>query len=106
MKYHLVFSPRAQKDLFALYDGLANSAGTTIAREALDSVLVCCEGLAVLPHCGYQRNDLRPGTRIVHHRQRTVVAFAVGADTVDILGIFHGGRDAPATARDDLDDAD
>lgn len=54
-----------------------------------------CEGLAIFPLRGVPREDIRPGLRVTHHKGRTLIAYAVAeaAQTVSILGIFHGGQD-------------
>ncbi|MBA4003058.1 MAG: plasmid stabilization protein, partial [Delftia sp.] len=46
------------------------------------------------------RDDVRPGLRITNYRKRTVIAFAVDADMVSIIGIFYGGRDHEALLRE------
>ncbi|MCH5519560.1 hypothetical protein [Pseudomonas syringae] len=48
--------------------------------------------------------DIRPGLRITHYRKRAVVAFAVDAVQVKILGIFYGGQDFEAVFQADLDE--
>jgi plasmid stabilization system protein ParE len=42
---------------------------------------------------GVARDDLRPGLRIVGFRRRVTIAFAVTEATVEIPGIYYGGRD-------------
>ncbi len=39
------------------------------------------------------RRDVRPGLRIVGFERRITIAFAVSADDVTILKVFHAGRD-------------
>ncbi|KPY99525.1 Plasmid stabilization system [Pseudomonas syringae pv. aptata] len=50
------------------------------------------------------RLDIRPGLRITHYRKRAVIAFAVDAVQVKILGIFYGGQDFEAVFQADLDE--
>jgi toxin ParE1/3/4 len=45
------------------------------------------------------RDDILPGLRITHFRKKTVIAFLVLKNRVEILGIFHGGRDYAAILR-------
>lgn len=54
-----------------------------------------CEGVAVFPHRGRSREDLRPGLRTVSYRKRVVIAFSVdeAITQVTILGVFYGGQD-------------
>jgi len=46
-----------------------------------------------IPHRGNLRDDIRPGLRVTHYRKRTVIAFAVEAKQVYIIGIYYGGQD-------------
>jgi len=57
-----------------------------------------CEGLAVFPHRGTMREDLRPGLRTTVYKKRVVIAIVVDdvAQRVDVLGIFAGGQDYEA----------
>ncbi len=48
---------------------------------------------------------MRPGLRITNYKKRVVIAFAVDAGRVSILGVFHGGQDHEAMLRDDAEDA-
>lgn len=50
-----------------------------------------------------QRDDIRPGLRITHYRKRAVIAFAVDAEQVSILGIYYGGRDYESLLRAESD---
>lgn len=60
--------------------------------------------LETFPARGVPRDDLLPGLRITHYRQRTVIAYLVDVETVSIVGIYYGGRDYEAdwnAARDE-----
>lgn len=58
-------------------------------------MIATCEGLAVFPLLGVPREDIRPGLRVTHHKGRTVIAYAVDADSrmVFILGVLYGGQE-------------
>lgn len=62
-----------------------------------------CDGLADFPLVGVARDDLRPGLRTIGFRRRVVIAFAVTDETVEIHGVFYGGRDYETLLRDDTD---
>jgi toxin ParE1/3/4 len=66
-----------------------------VAERYTGAVVATCEGLALFPLRGVPRDDIRPGLRVTHHKGRTVIAYAVDADTrtVSILGVFYGGQD-------------
>lgn len=93
MKYRVVFAPEAQGHLEELYNFIATAASPDVAAGYVDAIITFCEGLAVLPNRGRQRDDIRPGLRTTSYKKRIVVAFAVIDDVVAIIGIFYGGRD-------------
>ena len=51
-----------------------------------------------------RRDDVRPGLRITNYKKRAVIAFAVEADQVSIIGIFYGGEVYETVLQFDLDD--
>lgn len=103
MKYRVVFSPEAQEDLAALYRYIAQAASPTIAARYIDAIVSHCEGFHSFPHRGTRRDDIRPGLRVTNYKKRAVIAFAVAAKEVAILGVFYGGRNYEALLSDDLD---
>ncbi len=100
MTYRVVFSPEAEEHLDQLYRYIAEAADPTVAARYVDAVIGYCEGLAEFPLRGRARDDIRPGLRTLSYQKRAVVAFAVRADTVVVLGVFHGGRDYEAILND------
>ena len=60
-----------------------------------------CEGFATCPHRGTTRDDIRTGLRITNYKKRAVIAFAVDAQCVSILGVFYGGQDFETILQDD-----
>jgi plasmid stabilization system protein ParE len=91
-RYIVVFAPEARAQLLELYRRIAFNASPAIAARYTDALVSQCEALAEFPERGTPRDDIRPGLRITHYRRRTVVAFAVDADEVAIIGLFHGGQ--------------
>lgn len=79
------------------------SPGT--AQRYTDAIVNYCEGLAIFPHRGTRRDDVRPGLRITHFKHRAVIAFEVddGVRLVAILGVFYGGRDYERALGEDAD---
>jgi toxin ParE1/3/4 len=47
------------------------------------------------------RDDVRPGLRITNYEKRAVIAFAVDAEQVSIIGVFYGGQDYETLLQDD-----
>ena len=41
---------------------------------------------------GTRRDDVRPDLRITNFKKRAVIAFAVEAERVSIIGIYYGGK--------------
>jgi toxin ParE1/3/4 len=103
VSYRVVFGPEAEGHLDELYGYLARAASPETAARFVDSVIAHCEGLAVFPHGGRARDDIRPGLRTATYRKRTVIAYAVRDDVVAIIGIFHGGRDYESILGEDAD---
>ncbi|MFZ1988829.1 MAG: type II toxin-antitoxin system RelE/ParE family toxin [Alphaproteobacteria bacterium] len=91
--YRVVFSPEAEAQLTQLYRYIADEASPEIALGFTSAIIDHCESLDQMPHRGVARGDLRPGLRTLSFRGRVLIAYAVGKDTVTILGIFYGGQD-------------
>ena len=66
-----------------------------IAEKYTSAIIATCEDLAMFPHRGTPRDDIRPGLRVTNHKGRTVIAFAIDESLhrVTILGVYYGGED-------------
>lgn len=104
MAYTVEFAPEALEQLAALYRYIVTVASPETAKRYTDAIVTHCEELRTFPHRGNQRDDIRPGLRITNYRKRAVIAFAVDAKQVSILGIFYGGQDFEAALQFELDD--
>jgi plasmid stabilization system protein ParE len=93
MQYRVVFSPEALAQLEALFDYVAQAASPDIASRYTDAIVTYCEGLHTFPLRGTRREDIRPGLRITNYKKRAVIAFAVDAELVSIIGVYYGGQD-------------
>lgn len=93
MSLRVVFAPEAEAQLGELHDYIARRATSDIAGRYVEELIDYCEGLAVFPTRGFARDDIRPGLRTTSYRKRTVIAFALSADQLMIVGVFHGGGD-------------
>lgn len=98
MTWVVVFSRRAREQLIALDEYIAAAASPEIADRYVGAITDYCLSLTTFPERGLRRGDIRPGVRITNYRKRTVIAFLVdpAAESVSILGIFHGGQDYAA----------
>jgi plasmid stabilization system protein ParE len=108
MVYRVVFTPEAERQLeeLFLHVAMASSAGT--AQRFTSAVIGTCERLALFPHRGTPREDIRPGLRVSHHRGRTIIAYAVEETPpqVAILGVFYGGQDYASALNDEAGEGD
>lgn len=101
MTYRVVFSPEAEEQLAALYHYIAAAGSHDVAARYTDAIVSYCESLRTFPQRGTKRDDVRPGLRITNYRKSAVIAFAVGADSVSIIGVFYGGQDYETILHDD-----
>ena len=104
MSHRVAFSPEAEEQLTALYRYIASAASPDIASRYAEAIVNDCENLQTFPHRGNMRDDVRPGLRITNYKKRTVIAFAVDADQVSIIGVFYGGQDYETILQDDSED--
>ncbi|MEI6460100.1 MAG: type II toxin-antitoxin system RelE/ParE family toxin [Pseudomonadota bacterium] len=91
--YTVVFAPEAEEQLAALYRYIADHASPDVALHYTNAIVAHCEGLNHVPLRGRRREDIRAGLRITHYKGRAIIAFAVDAAQVSILGVFYGGQD-------------
>ena len=98
--YRVAYSPEADEHLADIYRYLAVEASPQTAQAYMVRVMDVCQTLSLYPHRGIPRSDLRPGLRLLAFQRRTMIAYFVSDDRVDILGIFSGGRDYAALLED------
>ena len=104
MPFRVAFTPEAEDQILELYRYIATAASPEVAARYVDALVSHCEHLETFPHRGTRRDDILPGLRLTHFRRRTNIAFIVQPDRVEILGIFHGGRDYAAFFAGDEED--
>ena len=102
------FTPEAERQLNELDEWITKAASADTARAFVSAVLDHIDGIAVFPHAGRARDDVRPGMRTSVFKRRTVVAYEVDESSdeavLNILGVFHGGQDwEAALAQGDAD---
>lgn len=90
----VVYSPRAKQQLTELYLWIVEQSGfPQHATGYVSAIIDYCDALAEFPYRGVARDDLRPGLRTIGFRKRVMIAFAVHAETVEVLGVYYGGQD-------------
>ena len=92
MTYKNVWRQTAQDDLDNFYDWIADQAGGETAYDYTSQIKAQVHKLADLPGWGAPREELGLGVRTIAYRRRTVVAYLVTGESVEILSVFHGGR--------------
>ncbi len=92
-RYRVRFTPEAQADLLELYDYIAEHSSPARAFRFIERIEQWCNGLECFPERGVQRNDIRPGMRVVGFKRRVSIAFHLTSDTVTIIRILYAGRD-------------
>lgn len=99
MTHTVHFTPEALQQLDELEIHIAGASSPTVAARYVDSIVDYCENLQTFPHRGSRRDDLRPGLRTLGYRRRVTILFELSDDTVNIIGIYYGGRDYEAILR-------
>jgi toxin ParE1/3/4 len=102
-KREVRFRPPAAADLIALYDYIADEAGTGVAAGYIQRIEAACRSLETFPYRGTARDDIRTNLRTMGFERRATIVFQVGADEVTIVRIFYGGRDYERLLRRSLD---
>jgi toxin ParE1/3/4 len=102
-RYAVVLTPRAQRQLDALYATIAADAGEPRADHYVGGIIEACLSLANFPERGTKRNDIRANLRTMGYARRVTIAFSVDAvaKTVAVHGVFYGGQDFERSLGDD-----
>lgn len=100
--YNVTWRPQARGDLLALYEWIADQADPDTAYEYVSKIEAHAAALCTYPERGTARDDLAPGVRTVPYRRRTVIAYRVMDDMVEVLAIAHAGRDLGRVFEEEL----
>lgn len=82
----------ARRDLFAIYDWVAQAGAPDTALAYVERIEVFCKSLDVASERGSERSDVRPGLRVIGFERSASIAFMVEDERVVILRVFSGGR--------------
>ncbi len=102
MKYRIVFSKHAQRQLQELNDYIAGISGARIADRFVDSIVEYCGRFSLFPKRGTRRPGIGARVRIVGFRNRATIAFRIDDDRVVVLAIYYGGQDVDALVVNDV----
>lgn len=96
MEYSLRFHQAARDDLSRLYQWIADEGGSTRAAAYLARIEAACLRLRSFPLLGRADDDLGPGLRVLGFERRAAIIYRIAESRIDILAIYHGGRDLRA----------
>lgn len=101
-RLRVVLRPEAQSDIERLETWLLlDGADIGTIGDYVDRLMARCRALSEAPGAGRRRDDLRPGLRTIVFERRILIAYRVGAETIEIVNIFSHGRDYEAFYLDD-----
>lgn len=92
-RYTIVWRPSARTDLRALYEWIAARADPDTAFAYTSRIEDHAAALTQFPERGTPRDDLVPGLRTTAYRRRTIIAYRVSDDAVEILRLVHAGQE-------------
>jgi toxin ParE1/3/4 len=72
------------------------SFNAVTAKKFTDRLTAACGKIGNAPYGGKPRDDLLAGLRTVPFEKRTIIAYVIINETVEITNIFYGGRDYEA----------
>jgi toxin ParE1/3/4 len=92
--FRVQLSPNARADLKELREYIALKATPRTAANYIRRLRKFSQELAIAPHRGEQREDLRPGLRTIGFEGRVSILFAVFDEEriVEIESFLYGGR--------------
>lgn len=98
----VAFREQAVSDLAAIFAYILENTGSPAsARNHIERLERQCQALSLFPRRGIQRNDIRPGLRVLPIERRSVIAYVVESDGIRITSIFHAGQDFEALLREE-----
>ena len=91
-KRKVEISEEARRDLFAIYDWIAQAGAPDTAIAYVERIETFCKSLDIASERGTARDDVREGLRVIGFERSASIAFMVEEDRVVILRVFSGGR--------------
>lgn len=90
------YTPEASRQLNELDEWITAKASADVAQRFVSAILDHIDGILLLPLAGRAHDDVRPGMRTTTYMKRTLVAYEVDESSdelvVNVLGVFHGGK--------------
>lgn len=85
-------TPRAEADLDALADWIAESGSPLTALEYIARIRRYIAGFDKFPERGTRHDDVKRGLRAVSFERRVTITFVVRRRWVEVERVFYGGR--------------
>lgn len=92
MSYRVQFAPEARDQLEDIERFISEAGSPVTAARYVDAIVSFCLRLQTFAERGVPRDDLLPGLRVTHCRQRAVNAYLVEPEVVSIVGVFYAGK--------------
>lgn len=90
MKFRVIFTRNALRNLSEIEDYIAGRSGERRAEDFVNAIRQTCRNLDTFPQRG---RLIKRGIRVIGYGRWTNILFAVNGDQVTILGILYGSRD-------------
>lgn len=91
-RYAIIYDRNAILDLAELHFWIGTETSERIASAYIKRIRLFCRQLRHFPRRGVQRDDIRPGVRIITFEGRVDIAFEVEREHVIIIRVLYAGR--------------
>ena len=98
-RYQVIIAPLARDDLIEIADYIAQDSPAN-AVTWIATLEQAIHSLASMPGRFAQRDDLRPGHRVLSIGNYLIFYRIIGSD-VEVVRVLHGARDIPAAFDDE-----
>jgi len=93
MAISVEYLPTAGEDLVALYNHIANEAGSMAAMRYVERIERACYTLADFPRAGRRHPHAAVELRTIAFERRVVIAYHVAENDIHVARILYGDRD-------------
>ena len=104
-RYAVRIRAQAHQDIRDIFDWIVSESDyPPIAENFVNRIYDLCGTLGEFPLKGRARDDLKRGVRMLTFERKAVVIYRVLVGEVEVLNIFHGGRDWEAITSNEPDE--
>ena len=72
-RYTVIFTPRAERQLNALYVRIADDKGPATADNYIGGIVADCKSLSTFPDRGTKHDEIRPNLRTKGYAKRVTI---------------------------------